>query len=82
MPKPAPLDERLLPKMSQEDYLEILFNDLLFDRRQRNHWLSSEMKRPIRFLDQLDVKEKSVCIRTLIDMKPTPPKLPKETDDE
>jgi hypothetical protein len=49
--------------MTREDFLEILFNDLGFDRTQRNRWLSAEAKRSIRYLDDLTGAEQSALHR-------------------
>jgi hypothetical protein len=42
---------------AQMNYLEILFGDLGFDRAARNAFMSQELGRHIRFLDELTVGE-------------------------
>lgn len=46
-------------------YLQILFDDLGYDRLHRNDRLSLEFNRPIKFLDELDEQETKQMIRTL-----------------
>ena len=60
--------------MTREDHLEVLFNDLCFDRPQRNRWLTAEMGRTIKYLDDLTGAEQSACIDKLKAMKPAPVK--------
>lgn len=51
--------------MTQIEYLEILFNDVGFDRLQRNGYLSRIFNRTIKYLDELSVTEKSYIIDQL-----------------
>ena len=53
----------------QINFLEILFNDLGFDRVSRNAWLTEEAGREIHFLDELTIGEASRFIETLKDNK-------------
>ena len=55
--------------MTQEEFLQILFNDLNFTRDARNEWLSLEFKRSIRYLDSMTVWERSCAIKKLKEMK-------------
>ncbi len=54
---------------AQINFLEILFNDLEFNRAQRNDWLSANTGREIRYLDDLTIPEASESIETLKEMK-------------
>ncbi len=54
---------------AQVNFLEILFNDLEFSRAQRNDWLSANVGREIKFLDDLTIPEASESIETLKEMK-------------
>jgi hypothetical protein len=52
------------------EYLEILFNDCCFiDRIQRNVWISLEIGRRIKFLDELTQAEASILIKKLKEIK-------------
>jgi len=52
--------------ITQDDYLDILFNDCGFgDRRRRNDFIGQRVGRPVRFLDELTTKEKSALIDEL-----------------
>jgi hypothetical protein len=53
----------------QINYLELLFNDLGFDRRARNAFMSEELQRSIRFLDELTSAEASRIITALRERK-------------
>lgn len=56
--------------MTQQQYLEILFNDTGFkDRKQRNAWLSDTFKRTIRTFDDLTGWERSKAIDLLKEIK-------------
>ncbi len=55
--------------MTQQEYLEILFNDLLFSRSARQKWLSQKFQRDIKYLDDLLPGERSLVIGILKDMK-------------
>ena len=50
---------------AQIKYLEILFNDLGYDRIQRNVWLSNRLGWDVRFLDNLTGAEASKIIDEL-----------------
>lgn len=54
---------------AQINYLEILFRDLGFNRRQRNAFLTAELERPVRFLDELTSAEASRIITSLKERK-------------
>jgi len=54
---------------AQINYMQILFTDLCFDRTARNAFLSEELGRPIRFLDELDSAEASRIITALKERK-------------
>ena len=58
-------------RMTQEEYLQILFNDLGFDRAARNAWLSDKMGQEVRYLDDpvLTKRIKSMLIDELKQMK-------------
>lgn len=53
----------------QINYLEILFKDLGFDRTGRNAFISTELNRPVRFLDELTSSEASRIITGLRERK-------------
>jgi len=53
----------------QINYLEILFNDLGFDRAARKAFMSEELGRTIRFLDELTTAEASRIITALRERK-------------
>lgn len=53
----------------QLNYLEILFKDLGFERQARNAFLSSELGRPVRLLDELTSSEASRIITSLKERK-------------
>ncbi len=50
-------------------YMEVLFNDLTFDRKMRNVWLSQEFNREIKYLDEISTKEASSVIDRLKEIK-------------
>jgi hypothetical protein len=54
---------------AQINYLEILFNDLGFDRTARKAFMSEETGRPVRFLDELTSAEASRIITALKERK-------------
>lgn len=56
------------PVMSQEDFLQILFDGLGYNRLQRNAWCTGYVGRPIKYLDELSRKEKHDMI-TLLRLK-------------
>ncbi len=59
-----------LPRpITPEAYLEILFNDLLYDRLHRNDKLTETFGRPIKFLDDLSKDETSRMIEILREQK-------------
>jgi len=60
-PKPA--------TTAQINFMEILFRDLGFDRAQRNAFLSAELGRPVRFLNELTSAEGSRIISSLKERK-------------
>lgn len=68
--------------MNREEYLQILFDDLGFTRDQRNAWLSKETGRKIRYLDDLSGAEQSGCLDKLKAMKPEPPPVKKDEDED
>ena len=53
-----------LPKIAPIKYLEILFDDLKYDRLHRNDKLSLELNRDVKFLDELTPGE----VRKMIDI--------------
>lgn len=53
--------------MTQEEYLEILFQDLGFSGIQRKIWLESEYG--VRYTDELNKQMKSSLINRLKEMK-------------
>ena len=55
--------------MTQQDYAQILFNDLGFDRPQRNGLLTRLLKREIKYLDECSKAELSYIIDYLKDEK-------------
>lgn len=59
------LVEKELEGMDQEEYLEILFGDLGYNRLARNAFLSEKFGRQIRFLDEMNSREKSEVISEL-----------------
>jgi hypothetical protein len=54
---------------AQIDYLEILFNDLGFDRAARKAFMSEELRHPVVFLDELTSAEASRIITALKERK-------------
>lgn len=54
---------------AQIDFLEILFGDLGFNRAQRNDYLSEDLGREVKFLDDLSVGEASKLIEDLKERK-------------
>ena len=56
-------------RISPRDYLEILFNELEYDRLHRNDKLSLELGRPVKFLDELDENETKKMISILREQK-------------
>jgi hypothetical protein len=51
---------------TQQQYLEILLNDMGYaDRKQRNGYLSRMVGRAVRYLDDLSTSEKSKLIHVL-----------------
>jgi hypothetical protein len=54
---------------AQQGYIQILSNDLCFDRRQRNAHLSEITGREIKFLDDLTKVEASQVINQLKEWK-------------
>lgn len=69
--------------MTQNEYLEILFNEVGIDTvTKRNDFISIRLDRKIRFLDDLTTKEKSRFIDELKDMKSSQqPRNYKDEDD-
>lgn len=55
----------MLATKKQINYLEILFSSGSFDRQGRNSWLSNELNREIKFLDELSSVEASKIIEKL-----------------
>ena len=55
--------------VAQTNFLEILFGDLGFNRKQRNDWLTAEAGRTITYLDELTIGEASHFIEKLKDRK-------------
>lgn len=53
----------------QQNYLDILFSDLGFNRLTRNAFLSRELGRTISYLDELSSSEASAMITALIERK-------------
>lgn len=53
----------------QISYMQILFNDLGYDRMARQAWLSDTFQREIKYLDDITVKEASLVINMLKDQK-------------
>lgn len=53
----------------QINFLEILFNDLGFDRKNRNAFLSRELGREVHYLDDLTIAEASRFINALLERK-------------
>jgi len=51
--------------MTQIEFLEILFNELGFNRAQRNDYLTNRFRRRIRHLDELNKSEASSVIDDL-----------------
>ncbi len=54
---------------AQINFLEILFNDLGYTRKQRNARLTDDLGREIKFLDNLTIPEASRLIETLKEEK-------------
>ena len=54
---------------AQINFLEILFNDLGYTRKQRNAKLTDDLSREIKFLDDLTIPEASKMIETLKEEK-------------
>ena len=60
----------LIQKWDAEvNYLEILFNDLGFGRAARKAFMSEELGRPVRFLNELTTAEASRIITALRERK-------------
>jgi hypothetical protein len=59
--------------MTQIEYMEILFNELGFNRAQRNDYLTNRFRRQIRHLDALSKSEASFVIDDLKSRKVVPP---------
>ena len=55
--------------MSKSEYLEILFNDVGFNRATRKAWLSDRLGRDIVFLDDLSPQEAHGVIEELKALK-------------
>jgi len=51
--------------MTQIEFLEILFNELGFNRAQRNDYLTNRFRRQVRHLDELNKSEASSVIDDL-----------------
>lgn len=51
-----------LPKVTQEEFIEILAGDLQFTRAQRNFYMSEIAGRPVKAIDELCVWERSAVI--------------------
>lgn len=58
-----------VPAIKAADYLQILFNDLNYDRLHRNDKLSAELQREIKFLDELTDSEVRRMITILREQK-------------
>jgi hypothetical protein len=56
-------------KISPLQYLEVLFNDLQYDRLHRNDKLSNELGRPVKFLDELQEDEIKKMISIMREQK-------------
>ena len=56
-------------RVSPQDYLQILFDDLGYDRLHRNDKLSIELGRPVKFLDDLTEAEIKRMISILREQK-------------
>lgn len=54
---------------TQINYMEVLFNDLMFSRGARNAFLTTELGRPVRFLDEITIAEASRIITALKERK-------------
>jgi hypothetical protein len=54
---------------AQQNYLDLLFTELGFDRQQRNAFMKRELNREVNYLDELTVTEASRFIRSLIERK-------------
>lgn len=54
---------------AQISYMEILFNDLGYDRLARRVYLSDLFQREVRYLDEITMKEASQVISMLKDQK-------------
>lgn len=56
-------------KITPLAYLQILFDDLQYDRLHRNDKLSNEFNRPVKFLDELDESEVRKMIKIMREQK-------------
>jgi len=65
-PPPKPVIRRTCSAL---EYLQILYDDLGFDRLHRNDHFLQELKKPIKFIDELAPYEISKLITILRDMK-------------
>ncbi len=54
-----------LPKVTQEEFIEILCGDLMFTRAQRNFYMSEAAGRKVKYIDELSTQEKSALIDEL-----------------
>jgi len=54
---------------AQQDFLEILFGDLGFNRTERNDWITETLGREIKYLDELTLPEASRIIEQLKEQK-------------
>ncbi len=54
-----------LPKVTQEEFIEILCGDLQFTRAQRNFYMSEAAGRPVKYIDELSTVQKSQLIDEL-----------------
>ena len=63
------LHQRIYATKKQQNYIEILSNDLQFTREQRNSHLSVALDREIKSLDELTLNEASKMIEYFKTMK-------------
>ncbi len=54
---------------AQVNFLEILFNDLGYNRAQKYARLSADLEREVKFMDELTIPEASKVIETLKEEK-------------
>lgn len=61
--------------MTQNEYLEILFQDCGIDTRaKRNDWIDLRVYHKVQYLDDLSTAEKSMLIEMLKDLKEAGPR--------